>query len=145
MFQLFTSKTMNPNAQPSTRFTLLFRLTWRVAFLLLASCPSLTVSAATVWVGNVKVVAVHTEVAGNLYIEIDQPLSSGACAPSTIIALPKVITAVNLTVPDTVLSRIQAIAQSAKAQNAVVYFGLESSWGCQWGQYPILVQMSERK
>lgn len=113
-----------------------------IAGLVLLCSPA---QSTTVWTGVYKIVSVIVDLAGNLYIQVNQPLQVGACPITDVFALPKIIPATNVTVSDSVLSRMQAIAQSAKAQNTPVSFGLESNFGCLWGVNPVIVQINETK
>jgi hypothetical protein len=103
-------------------------------------------SSAVVWSGAYKVLEVITNVNGDLFIVLNAPAPPVPGCPSvSAVVIPKTVPVANLVVSDSVLARMQALAQSAKAQNANVFFAIETNYSCLWGVYPIAIQMQEAR
>jgi hypothetical protein len=98
-------------------------------------------NAGTVWIDSLKVKQVHVDVSGNLYVLFDRDLPNlcGA-AGNRVVAVPKTVPGSSIVFTDSVLNRITASAQTAFVSDAVVSVGVETTYACMWGVYPIVVQ-----
>jgi hypothetical protein len=99
------------------------------------------VNATVIWI-TAKVVATHVDLFGNVYLALDQNFSAATgCPVGNTVAIPKFIAAANVTLSDAVSAKFQSLAMTSKAQGTASFIAVETAYGCQWGNYPIVIQL----